>query len=473
MKVIVFLALVAFSQAAHLFYYAGTTNSTTGGTSPQANYAIVDSNGACTAGTVASGYQMFTINSTINPGPTFYWITALFQSGTVDSAQVQVYNGRFSPATPCANLTFVASSTDRAPHSSVLVYLTPGFHDVVVTTTNPASAGVFSVHADRAMWNATTTDASPYMYIQNSGSSSCSSSSAVGTYTYYTWTAATTTVLDIVLFSYNSTIITNQFVATLYNRSNLAGIGTGNSTNPVDLCATGAEAFFVQTVYYETSINKISQNYFASATFTAVPVTAGTNYTVVFSTYDSQGDNYIYGIWTRPSLLGALGAQQNFLRPSFGSLQEGDICVNGTSGYYWYPIVFTAQYTTYVVDNGRSPTNDFDTAACLYNGNNVGSADMLVAPVPCSANWLQCVDTGDVGPLHQLGTTPGRNYTIVQTAYSTSYTGNYMLWLYTGVQLGPLPPAATTGVETGLMGSSSSASMIVASIALTFAAFFF
>jgi hypothetical protein len=472
MKAIVFLALVAFSQAAHLFYYAGTTNSTDGGTSPTANYAIVDTNGVCTASTTASGYQMFTINSTANPGPTFYWITAIFQAVTVNVAQVQVYNGRYTPATPCGNLTFVAATSSRAPHSSVLVYLTPGFHDVVVTTTNPAAAGVFSVHADRAMWNATTSDSSPYMYIQNSGSS-CSSSSSIGSYTSYTWTAATTGMIDIVMFSYNSSITTNRFTASLYNTSsaNLAGLGTGNASNPVDLCATGAENFFQQTVYYETQVNKISQTGYASATFTGVPQVAGQNYTVVFTSYISF-ENYIYGIWTRPSLLGTLGTTQNYDRPVFGSIADGP-CVNGSSQYYWFPVVFTAQYNTYVVDNGYSPTNNFDTAACLYSGNNVGAPDQSVAPAGCTANWLQCVDTGDIGPLHQLGTTPGRNYTIVQTSFSSSGgspPANYMLWIYTGVQLGPLP-ITTTGVETGLL--SSSASMIVASLALTFAAFFF
>jgi hypothetical protein len=281
-------------------------------------------------------------------------------------------------------------------------------------------------------------------------------------------------MIDIVMFSYNASITTNRFTASLYNTSanNLAGLGTGNASNPVDLCTTGAENFFQQTVYYESTVNKISQNNFASATFTGVSQVAGQNYTVVFTSYISF-ENYIYGIWTRPSLLGTLGITQNYDRPSFGSIADGP-CVNGSSQYYWFPIVFNAQYTTYVVDNGRSPTNDYDTAACLYSGNNVGSPDQSVAPIGCTANWLQCVDTGDIGPLHQLGTTPGRNYTIVQTSFSSSGgspPANYMLWIYTGVQLGPLP-ITTTGVETGLL-SSSSASMIVASLALTFAAFFF
>jgi len=467
MKAIVFLALIALSQAAHQFYYAGTTNSTTGGTSPTANVATI-TNGVCAPGTTPSGYQMFTINSTANPGPTFYWVTALFEKTTLATAQVQVYNGRYTAATPCANITYVADASGRAPHASVLVYLTPGLHDVVVTTTDPTDAGVFAVHADRAIWTGATSASSPVMYEQYSGSSSCSSSSSGGTYTYYSWTATNTTMLDIVVFSYNSTIQNNDFVATLYNSSNLAGLGTGNTTNPVDLCI---DAYWQQTVYAETSINKVNQDFFAAGTFTGVSVTAGQNYTIVISSYTSL-ENYIYGIWTRPTLLGRLGTTLNYYRPNLNT----DTCVNGSSPFYWDGIVFTAQQTTYVMDNGNSP-NSFDTAACLYSGNNEGSRDQTVAPLGCSATWLQCIDTGDIGPLHQLGTVPGRNYTIVQTSYSAgSGSGasyDYMLWFYTGTQLGPLP-VTTTGVETTVMASSSSdATMIVASLALTFAAFFF
>jgi len=275
-------------------------------------------------------------------------------------------------------------------------------------------------------------------------------------------------MIDIVVFSYNNTIQDNDFVATLYNSSNLAGLGTGNTTNPVDLCI---DANWIETVYKESTLNKVSQNYFAAGTFTGVSVTAGQNYTIVISSYTS-GENYIFGVFTRPSLLGRLGTTLNYYRPDLNT----DTCSNGTSPFYWDAIVFTAQFTTYVMDNGYSP-NSFDTAACLYSGNNEGSADQTVAPQGCSANWLQCIDTGDIGPLDQLGTVPGRNYTVVQTSYSAgSGSGasyDYMLWFYTGVQLGPLP-ITTTGVETTVMAASSSdATMIVASLALTFAAFFF
>jgi hypothetical protein len=468
MKVLVFLALVAFSQAAHLFYYAGTTNSTTGGTSPQANYAVIDTNGACTASATPSGYQMFTINSTANPGPTFYWVTALFEKTTVATAQVQVYNGKFAAATPCANITAVKQASSRAPHVSVLVYLPPGFHDVVVTTTDATDAGVFAVHADRAAWTAgTNSDSSPYMLQQYTGYSDCDSYSTASPYVYYSWAAAATSVIDIIVFSYNSTVINNNFVASLYNTST-GFFGTGNATNPVEGCT----ANWVDNAGEETSYTKISQDYFAAAIFVGVQQTVGVNYTIVGSGYNT-GDNYIYGVFIRPSVQGFFGTTQNYYRPDFGSLQDGDICENGTSAYYWRPVVFNAQYNTYVVDNGNS-VSGVDTAACLYYGNNEGSVDMTVAPVPCSANWLQCIDTGDVGPLHQLGTTPGRNYTVVQTTYSSgSGSGaEYMLYVYTGVQLGPLP-ITTTGVETTLAASSSSATMIVASLALIFAAFFF
>jgi hypothetical protein len=468
MKAIVFLALIALSQAAYQqFYYAGTTNDTTGGTSPQANYAIIDINGACTASATPSGYQMFTINATTNAGPTFYWVTAMFQNPTVRYAQVQVYNGRYTPATPCGNITAVKSSSSGAPHVSVLVYLAPGLHDVVVTTTSELYAGVFAVHADRAQWTAATTNASPYMLQQFTSTSSCGSYSTGSPYVYYQWTAAATEVIDVIAFSYNNTMISNTFVASLYNSSQLAFLGTGNITNPADGCVN---AYWIDAVGEESSYTKISQNYFAAAIFVGVQQVQGQNYTIILSGYNTD-ENYIYGVLTRPSLQGFLGTQQNYNRPTFGSVSNGDTCDNSSSTYYWYPVVFTAAFSTYVVDNGYGA---FDTAACLYSGNNLGSADMTVPPLSCSVNWLQCIDTGDVGPLHQLGTAPGANYTIVQTTYSSGGGGpgaEYTLWIYTGTQLGPLPVTTTAVATTAAM--SSSASMVVASLALIFAAFFF
>jgi len=484
MKAIVFLALIALSQAAHQFYYAGTTNSTSGGASPQANYAIVDSNGVCTASTVASGYQLFTINATANTGSAFYWVTALFERVSLVSGQIQVYNGRYTPATPCGNLTIVGDGSNRAPHSSVLVYLPPGLHDVVVTTTDPTDAGVFSAHADRSagpVLSQGTTTSSPYMLQQYTSYDTCTSYSSGAPYVYFQWTAATTGYIDIIGFSYNSTITSNSWVASLYNTSaaQLPFIGTGNATNPADGCVN---AYWVDNFDEETSFSKVSQSYFSAGVLIGVHVTAGQNFTLVMSGYYTT-DNYIFGYMTRPTVQGYLGSNPNFYRPSFGSTQAGDTCTNGTSGFNWYPIIITAAYTTYVVDNGASYSG-IDTAACLYYGNNAGSADQTVAPVTCSANWLQCIDTGDIGPLHQLGTVVGQNYTIVQTTYSSGAgTGvDFALYVYTGAQLGPLPitttgaPIVTTAdMTTGgaAEGSGSSASMIVASLSLILAALLF
>jgi hypothetical protein len=356
-----------------------------------------------------------------------------------------------------------------------LVYLTPGLHDVVVTTTDPTDAGVFSVHADRAAWTGFTTDASPYMRQQYTSSSTCQQYSGGSPYVYYQWTATTTSVIDIAVFSYNNTMINNGWVASLYNSSQLAFLGTGNVTSPADGCAT---PYWVDSVGEDSTYTKVSQNYFAAGIFIGAQQVAGQNYTVILSGYNTD-ENYIYGVMTRPTVRGFLGTNYNFNRPSFGSLQDGDSCDNSSSStYYWTPVVFTAVFSTYVVDNGNS-YGGLDTAACLYYGLNVGSPDGTVPPVSCGPNWLQCIDTGDIGPLHQLGTTPGANYTIVQTSYSSgaSAGSEYTLFVYTGTQLGPVPvtttaaPVVTTGVEGG--SSSNSATMIVASLSLIFAAFFF
>jgi hypothetical protein len=318
-----------------------------------------------------------------------------------------------------------------------------------VTTTNPLDAGVFAVHADRALWNAGTSTDSPYMLQQYSDVSTCQTYSGGSPYVYYQWTATSTSTVDIILFSYNDTVTDNSWVATLYNSSQLAFLGTGNITVPVDGCATSN---WVAAVREETSFTKVNQNNYAAGIFVGFNQVQGQNYTVVLSGYNTN-DNNIYGVFIRPSLQGFLGSSQTYNRPDFGSVEEGNTCNPGSNVYYWTIHIFTAQFNTYVVDNGNS-LSSLDTAACLYFGNNDANP-----PAACNANWLQCVDTGDIGPLHQLGTIPGQNYTIIQTTYSSSAgSGNpdYILYIYTGTQLGPLP-IVTTGIDftTGAITSGA------------------
>jgi len=457
MQVLIALfAIFAFANCAHQFYYAGTTNSSDGGTSPTAPYAIVTA-GVCTAGT-ASGYQKFTINAT---AISFYYITAMWQDPTVDHGQIQVYSAAFDPVNPCTNLKFEEAASSGGPHAAILDYVTVGLYDVVITTNDAAYAGVFAVHADRSDWvGGTTSDGSNYWNAPDGGQSYCTTSGYYTPYTSHTFTVVVSGYYDVIVYGFNSTDTTVDIIAALYNETHPAFIGTGNFTNPANPCPAGNT--FVWSEDDSSTYTKVNQNNYGTAYFSNVWLTLGVNYTMVMSS-SYEYENYFFGTWVRPTVTGRL-QYDGFLRPDLSSFP----CSPSTSSYKYTPVVFTATFSTYVMDNGYG---DFDTAACLYSGMNVGTA--VVPPAPCPVNWLQCIDTGDIGPLHQLGTTIGANYTIVQTTYSSgggSIGAEYNLYIYTGVQLGPLP-VTTTGVATS--GEGSSASAVVASIAVIIAAMLF
>lgn len=385
----------------------------------------------------------------------------MWQDPTVDYGQIQVYSAAFDPTNPCTNLKYFDSASSGGPHAAILDYVTIGLYDVVVTTDNAAYAGVFAVHADRSDWiGSTTSDASPYWNYPYPGYDYCSETSYAVPYTYHSFNVAASGWYDILVYGYNSTDTSISLIAALYNETHPAFVGTGNATNPASPCPVANT--FVRSEDEDSYYTKINMNNYATAYFSNYWLALGTNYTLVLSS-DYSYENYIFGTWVRKTVSGSL-EYDGFLRPDLSSFP----CSASTSSFKYTPIVFTAAYSTYVVDNGYS---SFDTAACLYTGVNVGTA--VVPPTPCIATWLQCIDTGDVGPLHQLGTTIGANYTIVQTTYSSgggSIGADYTLYVYTGVQLGPLP-ITTTGVATS--GEGSAASAIVASIAVIIAAMLF
>jgi len=187
--------------------------------------------------------------------------------------------------------------------------------------------------------------------------------------------------------------------------------------------------------------------------FASLTLLPTVNYTIVLQTQDSI--NYgPFGVLVRPTIYGNLGQNTNYNSPDLSTYNSDGSCSPRGSLANWRAVVFTAQYPTYVVDTGPSAVG-FDSESDLYLGNNAGSADQTTPPTTCGG-FLQCVDTGDIGPLSDNGFLPGQNYTIVVTTYSTgnAANGTFTLFIFTGQQIGPVS-SATTGVAGATTGVAS------------------
>jgi hypothetical protein len=460
MKVALFLlATIAYSQAAHFYWYSGSTstNATIGGTpSPTATYVASFTGGVCTPGAAASGYQKFTINATVN---SFWYITGLFDRDIDGTAQIQVYKGTFSATAPCGNLTaLIESSSGGAPHASDLLWLTPGLYDVVVTTSS--GEGLFAVHADSSKNQKQLTATDPWRQIPSYSSSSCVNSGSDAPYYYYVFSPATTGLYDVFFYGYNSTTtFTNYIVGTLYNGT-VSNLGAGNSSNPADLCTGSA---FVDVDDDDSSLSGVSTSRQAAGVFPKQMLTAGVNYTIVVSSY-YDATYGAFGVWWRPTVYGNVGDQATYTPPQFSGGVIDQPCTASTTAKYWDSVIFKATQSTYVIDNGSvgGSFSGFDTDACVYSGNNAGTK-YTVGPVSCT-NVIQCGDTGDVAPLGITGLIPNSNYTVVTTShFTTTALRDYVLFIYSGVQLGPAP-VVTTSSSSGM--ASSDAFTVAASAAL-------
>lgn len=476
MKVVVALCVIfAVSQAAHQSnWYSGSVNAT--GTPQAAAVNVAVTTGCATLTTGATGYRNFTVNVTSSG---FYYFSALFEKIFKSSAQLQVYTGSFDPANACTNLLYVKSGQGSVPHIEFLQYLTVGLYPVVVTGPSALTLGLFAIHVDAATLNGGANELTSNWWYAPSGQSdsyrsTCSDSSYEAPYTSFSFAQNGTSVVDILMFGYNSTVTTSwDFSAGVYNNTALAFLGTGNQTNPASGCNTPFFIYQRSTDYSDLDFNLQNTVNYQAAGALGLTLTNGMNYSIVIGTYDSYTFTAQYGVFMRPTSLGQLGTTLDFTPPSVPGLSTTTDCVLASTQRYYGTNWFTAQYNAYILDN---PGGFFDTAGCLYKGLNIGNA--TAPPANCPSNtshlrFIQCGDTGDGGPVANF-LIPGVNYTWVQLPYSGSGTAgaNYLLYNYSGKLLGNAP-VTTTGAATTMEMSSSSASSVVVMLALYIAAMFF
>jgi len=464
--VLVLLALVAFSQASHYYWFAGSTSTNvtglTGTASPTAPY--VSTIGPCAVGATATGYQKFTMNVTV---PSFWYITALVDRTSLSYAQIQIYNGAYSSADPCANIIrLLSSASGEAPHFADLLWLTPGLYDVVITADDPTGNGYFAVHADSSKGQKDVQTSDNWMGIPYQSTTTCTTSGSAP-YTYFVFTPPTNGSYDIFFWSFNATVSVNNLVGSLYNGA-VTFLGTGTSGTPADPC-TGQP--FVASTYGSSTYTDISKSYYDAGVLMNQTLIGGRNYTLVVTSYYS-GESNAYGVWWRPSILFSLGNNANYYPPQLSSAYPSGIdepCNPETSAYLWNSHVLTAQFSTVLIDVGASP-DGLDGRTCVYQGNNAGTP-FTVAPANCT-NVLQCGDTDNSRPLGVSGLA-GQTFTVVQMPYYSgiSYSGEgYTLWVFSGTQLGPSPAPLSS---TGGLSSTSDASAVGAFLLLVVIALLF
>jgi len=332
---------------------------------------------------------------------------------------------------------------------------TAGIYQIVITSSS--ASGVFSIHVVPADFYANSGASAFWAWNPTVGGSGTpavcqSSNSPLSQYVSFVFTVPSTGLYDINVVFANFTASSNSFVATLYKVGNVAFIGTGNASVGVDLCGcSNCAANWVNTIG-DDSATRYTPSSGGAGVFPSISLSASVNYTIVFQTTSST--NYgPFGVLTRPTIYGNLGQNTNYLSPDLSTYNSGSGCSPRSSAANWRAFVFTAQFPTYVVDTGPTSVG-FDSESDLYIGNNAGSVDQTTPPNTCNG-FLQCVDTGDIGPLSTNGFVPGQNYTIVVTTYSTGNApnGTFTLFIFSGQQIGPVS-VLTSGVAGGTTGAA-------------------
>jgi hypothetical protein len=484
MKIVAALCLIfAVAQAAHqTYWYAGSVNTT--GT-PTAYAVDLSVTPGCGRLATLTGYRNFTLNVTTNG---FFYFTALFEKVFKSSAQIQLYSTSYNPADSCANLVFAAAGQGNVPHVEFLQYLTVGVYQVVITGSSATNLGLFAIHVDVATLNGATNELTGHWWTtpssQSSGSrTTCSDGSYTTPYTYFSFYQNGTTVTDILVFSYNSTVTSSYSIsAALYNTATLNFTNSGNQTDPVSGCTTPYFVYGFGSSFSDLSFNlQNTGGKYAAAAALGLTLMNGTTYSIVVGTYDYYTYTANFGVFMRATYLGRLSNQTLVDIPYIGAYATTTDCTPSTTDSYVGINPFTAQYNAYILDNPQS--GFFDAAGCLYFGLNLGNATS--GPINCPGNtslisFVQCGDTGDGGPVSNF-LIPGYNYTWLQFTFQSSGTaGNrYLLYNYSGKLLGTAPITTTAPLTTAAVTtapaemSSSSASTVVVMLALTIAAMFF
>jgi hypothetical protein len=440
--VIVLAALFAVAFAAHgtSTNYAGDVNYGTVWNPPTLTSTT------CTVGSAANPDRFVKFNLTF-PANFVIDVQAMFEKGFNSRGIVLIYPGlpdvTVANFNTCSSLVFGRASSSSVPPVREFVYLTNGTYTFIVSGdgTNLTSKR-FAIQVTRALWTADTTASPNAWETPYNTNSDCTSTSSgyVARYRTYTYTPATTGSYNFeVQFIANGNEQADFYgVMAIYN-GNYPNVTGSNETNPCD-----------GNLYY-AGVGSSTDGYVG---IYGANLTANVNYTIVVSGW--QGDDFgPFGFFVRNPIVGdTSNAPQTYNKPTIPALGVTTNCSQTGSLYKWNIYTFTAYFPLYIVDISAN----YDSAAVLYQG--LGNTTV---PPTCE-NFLIDGDTGDGGPLVAY-TTPGQNYTVVITGYSSG-SGRYQVLSIGGTGLA-LPPASTTGDMT--TGEESSFAAVLAPVFALFA----
>jgi len=430
--------LVALCVAEDTVKYAGTTTGAATFSQP------VWTNGACAPAPATSQSPYVFFNITFATAGVRE-VAAMAEQSFKSSITIYVYLGTFDPANPCTNVvggTYLGQQTGLTggPVIDDYVYFTAATYQFVVTSSG-SNGGLFAVNVFPSIssgWlNSTQTWAYPYVDETNLCTSDITESTPAG---WFSWTQTTSGYFDILVTFANTTIDQQGYyfgatVALFQGYPSAAGL----AADPCNTTLTGATFLTVQ------------EGEDRGAFLFYTNLTAGWNYTVVFSGEEGSGFTGYWGVQVVPTRIRFFNTNpsQAFNQPNRYDYTQPCAASGNLAG--WFSTEFLTEERAYLIDTQDPPNGYFfegvDTYSFLYAGDNTG-----VPPTTCPifAPLVIGGDTGDVTPVYAI-TDVGVNYTVVVSTYSGSEpdaTGATILWLFTGLPIGALPPSTTTGAAT-------------------------
>jgi len=368
-------------------------------------------------------------------------VQAMFEKGFNSRGIVLIYAGlpdvTVANFNTCSSLVYGRASSSSVPPVREMVYLNNGTYTFIVSGdgTNLTSKR-FAIQVTRALWTDDTTNSANAWATPYNTATTCTSTSSgyVSKFKTYTYTPATTGSYNFeAQFLSGNQQVDFYGVMAIYN-GNYPNVTGTNETNPCD-----------GNLYY-AGVGSSTDGYVA---IYGANLTANVNYTIVVSGW--QGDDFgTFGFFVRNPIVGDnSNSPLTYNKPTIPALGVTTNCTQTGSLYKWNIYTFMAYYPLYIVDINAN----YDSGAVLYQG--LGNNTVA----PSCENFLIAGDTGDGGPLVAY-TTPGQNYTVVITGYSSG-SGRYEVVIIGGTGLA-LPPASTTGDMT--TGEESSFATVLAPI---------
>jgi hypothetical protein len=431
------------AAAAVIAAYSGTTDPFGGPTNWNApNVAVGDT--TCTVGTTAIPYASFNVTF---PSAGVYQVKCMFEDAYKGAGPlVLVYSGpTFVAATAAACTGFVKSAAENTglsggPPINDGIFFNAAIYFFAVTGTSSTAKGIFACQVSSSTYNgAINLGSTPVMNaVSNNQDEACSSSSTAVPGGYFNWTQPANGTYDISVYFSNTTYTTSSFGANaaLYAANSAPFTLNGTANDP---CV--ASGLIISAEYSKFAV--YLQN---------VTLIQGQKYFVTLSGSQSDATGY-WGATIDPTIIGSTTNSPVWTQPD---RSDGCTASSYTAAHY-FTIYFNATNPTYIFDTQSLRWgNSLDTYSFLYFGLN---SAIPPATCPATATLIYQGDTGDVRPLAFQGLSVGRTYTIVVSSYGSTSAGDFAAYLFTGNQIGSLPPPPTNGAATqaGTNGAATQA----------------